>query len=84
MIDIMNILMLVTIVIIAVLHFISFISRSAIVNVACIAFHVIALVPLIYFSAKLDLVAALSMLSLALRCASFFFVKRIKGEDKKL
>lgn len=79
-----NILMLVLIPAILTLHVLSLLfDKSAALNLSALFAHILALIPLIYFSATLEVVLALYMLSLAIRCALFIVLSRILSRHSK-
>ena len=64
-----NIIMLLCLICIPLLHFAAVFFRSAAkpLSVVCLLLHIIALIPLLYFGASLELVFMLYIISLALR-----------------
>ena len=74
-----NIIMFLCILAIPSLHILSVIfkSRAAVITPVCLSLHILALLPLLYFGAELELIFMLYMISLAIRQTAFLaFGKR--------
>ena len=78
-----NIIALITVVAIPALHILSLLLRSTVLSIASLVAHILALSPLLYFSAPLALVVMLYLLSLAIRCLAFTVINRIRHSGKE-
>ena len=75
-----NILSLVLVLSIAALHIASLWYRCRVLNALSIILHIVALIPLLYFSAEFKLVLALYLMSLAIRTVLYTVIAKIKSK----
>ena len=77
-----NLIMLICLIGIPCLHFLPFFvpKFTKVLNLTGIILNVVALIPLVYFGAELELVFMLYMLSLALRQIAFLIFANRRGE----